>query len=136
MRYFIVAIIVASLLLGGFAMESMMTISHQALHICPVAQLLGSDCSLVDEAPLALHHIDGLLALTEAIPVGFLLLLLSVLILNITWFRFESLFKYYGLNLCSYFRVYCTLLSLKIPIFLEPLRWAALHNKRDIIPAR
>lgn len=130
MKYFIAIIVGVSFLLGGFAMVGMATVDHEGHHTCPVAQMLGSDCSIAGGVPLALHHIDGLLSLVEALPLVVVLFLFAILALT----PLLLLNQRKPLpDLHRGFHLPRTSFLYEIPILQIPLRWAALHNKRDFI---
>lgn len=111
-------------------MVGMATADHEGHHTCPIAQMFGSDCSVAGGVPLALHHIDGLLSLVEALPLAAALLLFAILALTpLLLLNQRKLLLY----LCQSFRLPRTSFSYEIPILQIPLKWAALHNKRDFI---
>lgn len=130
MKHFVAIIVGVSFLLGGFAMVGMATADHEGLHTCPVAQMLGSDCSVAGGVPLALHHIDGLLSLVEALPLAAVLLLFTILTLAPLLLLNQRKLL---LQLHRCFHLSQTSFLYEIPILQIPLRWAALHNKRGLV---
>jgi len=130
MKFTLTIFIAISFLLGGFGMVAISTMDHEGLHTCPIAQMYGGSCSAAGGLTLAMHHINGLLSLTEMVlvtPLVMLLVLLAVGVVTTMWIVFG------GHLLLEYPAPKRAFHPLELPILQIPLRWAALHNKRNLI---
>lgn len=121
--FFIVCVVLISVL-GVFAVGFA---GHERGDRCPVT--IGNGCSYMDNAfAMAMHHISGIKALTEATitysSASIILIILSA-IAFVSWFRQADL---------SYDAVLHRYIFIRYKthfIFKRILRWIALHNKLD-----
>ena len=109
------------------------TMDHAGLHTCPIAQMYGGDCSVAGGFSLAMHHIDGLLSLTEIVFVASVLMLLALLAIGACTLMWSTQRLVQNFSFFEYLILKKVADYSGLPILQVPLRWAALHNKRDLI---